>query len=168
MIKPMITVTETKAWLRKYRDLELEADIQSERIVRLMTKIEGVKAQVITGMPSAHGGSNDRITDLIAKKIEIEDSARKAIEIQKRERARIEKAVSQMASPMSRAIIRHRYVDGNTWEKTCSLVFGKQADYDEKMDSYLRRVFLIHGDALKELTEIILVDSDYKDLDREH
>lgn len=162
-----ITVTDTKIWLQGYRNLELEADTQSERLICLTNKIEGVGAQVITGMPSAHNSSNDRITDLIAKKIEIEESVRTAVEIQKKERARIEKAVMQLSSPKCRALIRHRYIDGNTWEKTCSLIFGKLDDYEEKQESYLRRVFLIHGDALKELTEIISANEEYSDLKRE-
>lgn len=162
-----ITVTETKAWLQEYRNLELEADIQSERLIRLINRIEGVGAQVITGMPTAHSSSNDRITDLIAKKMEIEDSVSKAVEIQKRERARIEKALVKMSNPKCRALIRHRYIDGNTWEKTSSLIFGNQDDYEEKQESYLRRVFLVHGDALTELTGIISGDEEYSDIKRE-
>lgn len=51
-----------------------------------------------------------------------------------------------------------RYLDGCRWEEVAEMLFGQRDDYEEKADSFLRRVHKIHGAALGKLANIVPLD----------
>ena len=148
-------VDAVKAWLSEYREDEKELDEQCERLEKLQAKMIGLGAQVITDMPIVHGASNDRLTDLIAKKDEIDTSIKKLAMKHLKDRENIEKVVSELKTAEEKSVVRLRYVDALRWEDVSQLIFGKKDDYMGKEDSYLRRVFLTHGNALTGMVDIL-------------
>ena len=156
-------VDAVKAWLSQYREDDKELDEQYERLEKLRVKMYGLGAQVITDMPVVHGGTNDRLTDLIAKKEEIDTSMKRLAMKHLQDRENIEKVVSELKSAEEKAIIRLRYVDALRWEDVNQVIFGKKDDFCGKEDSYLRRVFLTHGNALTGIVDLMQLDK-YREL----
>jgi hypothetical protein len=120
----------------------------------------------------------DRYTDLLAE-IRIEERRAKALEddgsvIQRRARAGIcdnlnklldqeqkeyealIKIINQLPRVEQRQVLLARYMDGQGWQAITAAIFGDRCDFDEKAQSYLRRVHRIHGNALANANKIML------------
>lgn len=54
-----------------------------------------------------------------------------------------------------RQVMLARYMDGQQWRNIAAAIFGDEADYTERAESYLRRVQRIHGNALKNANRIL-------------
>ena len=121
---------------------------QCERMDRLKTKIIGVGAQVLSDMPKSPNHDNDRAADLIAQKIDLEKELGATAAELVEERRGIERAISSLKNADQKAVILSRYIDGDSFKDVNELVFGGKVDFADKEESYMRRVFNIHGAAL--------------------
>lgn len=148
-------VQAVKDRLVSYRERERDIENQTEMLDRLQTKMEAVGAQNITDMPRAPSPSNDRITDLMAHKIEIEEMIKEDLEYQKQERKFIEGVLKRIKSADERGVIRFRYLVGLNWYDVTDAMFGAKGDYLGKEDSYLRRITKLHGQALLSMAKYI-------------
>ena len=137
-----------KAKLTEYVDKVKYYRHQCERMDRLQTKIIGVGAQVLSDMPKAPSHDNDRAADLIAQKIDLENELSETAAELLEERRGIEKAIASLKNADQKAVILSRYIDGESFKDVNELVFGGKIDFADKEDSYMRRVFNIHGAAL--------------------
>lgn len=54
-----------------------------------------------------------------------------------------------------RQVVLARYIDGMAWGTITAIIFGKREDFDEKQQSYQRRIYRIHGNALANANRII-------------
>lgn len=77
-------VEAVKQRLIDLRDLRREIENQSERLERLETKLVGVGAQALTDMPKSPSPSNDRISDLMQQKFDLEEDIRATLEHRRR------------------------------------------------------------------------------------
>lgn len=141
-------VAAVKERLKTYSENQRDIDNQIERLERLITKMNGVGAQTISDMPRAKGVVGDRIADMVSQKDDLERVIREAIEEQSREWKRIEKILNQLRKVDERAVIRMRYHDGEGWSEVTKMLFGRKDDFEEKEETYLRRIHKIHGAAL--------------------
>lgn len=108
----------TKSELQKYRDLLKEKEDLQERILRKESAIKSAAVQVITGMPRAESGDSDKIARAVAQIEKLKELyERKLVEIEN-ELARIESEIERL-EPFERRLVRHRYIDGYSWEKIC-------------------------------------------------
>lgn len=148
-------VAAVKERLINYREKEREIDNQIERLVRLVTKMNSVGAQVITDMPRAPGMAEDRMSGYLAQKEELEADIRRTEQEQKREWNRIEVVLSKLKHSDERAVIRIRYHDRESWAAVAEVIFGNIEDYEEREGTYVRRVHKIHGSALLNMAKII-------------
>lgn len=137
-----------KTKLKEYVEKVKYYRLQCERMDRLQTKIIGVGAQVLSDMPKAPSHDNDRAADLIAQKIDLEKELGESVAEILEERRGIEKAIRSLKNADQRAVILSRYIDGDSFKDVNELVFGGKADFADKEDSYMRRLFNIHGEAL--------------------
>lgn len=62
--------------------------------------------------------------------------------------------IDELPCSEQRQVIMTRYFDGKTWAEVSEVIFGRRPDFDEKAESYQRRVYRIHGDALANLNRI--------------
>ena len=108
----------------------------------------GVGAMNISDMPRSPSHKQDRLTDLVALKMELQQTVSDEEKKQKEMRHRVEYVIKQIRSADQRNIIRMRYIDGDEWLQICRNLFERKKDYDEKADSYLRQVYRLHGYAL--------------------
>ena len=126
-----------KEKLKTYGEMVKDYSNQCERLERLMIRLEGLGAQNITDMPKSPSPSNDRMSDLISQKIEIEEELGFTYKEIQEERREMEKAI--------------RYIDRETYKEVTNLLFGDRKDYLDKEETYMRRTFQLHGEALVNL-----------------
>lgn len=70
------------------------------------------------------------------------------------EREKLAEMLNALHSEHQRQVILARYFDGHSWAQITALIFGNKPDFLERAESYMRRVFRIHGNALAELNKI--------------
>lgn len=148
-------VEAVKQRLIDLRDLRREIENQSERLERLETKLVGVGAQAPTDMPKSPSPSNDRISDLMQQKFDLEEDIRATLEHRRRERMFFEKIIRRLKRSDERAVIRSRYLDGASWGDVVDLLYGDEEDLLEREDMYRKRVFKLHGRALLSMAQYI-------------
>lgn len=148
-------VEAVKQRLIDLRDLRREIENQSERLERLEMKLVGVEAQALTDMPKSPSPSNDRISDLMQQKFDLEEDIRATLEHRRRERMFFEKIIRRLKRSDERAVIRSRYLDGASWGDVVDLLYGDEEDLLEREDMYRKRVFKLHGRALLSMAQYI-------------
>lgn len=151
----------TKERLQRYTNLVQEIDRQFEALEIMKEKLISPKTSNLTGMPkSAASGSFDRMSMAIAKKEDIEENIKALLRKERQEAQAIEEAVQLLEEPNERQVIRLRYVDGFTWTEVCRALFGRRKDYEERLDTFERRTYKIHGKALINLEAITALPED--------
>ena len=148
-------VEAVKQRLIDLRDLRREIENQSERLLRLSTKLLGGGAQALPEMPKSPSPSNDRISDLMQQKFDLEEDIRATLEHRRRERMFFEKIIRRLKRSDERAVIRSRYLDGASWGDVVDLLYGDEEDLLEREDMYRKRVFKLHGRALLSMAQYI-------------
>ncbi len=131
-----------------------EIDNQIERLERMEATMTSPSGPNLTGMPRASGNTNDRVAIQVARKIELEETIKKAIEEERKEREAIELMVQLIKKPDERAVIRLRYFDRAEWPEICKILFGESEDFEDNTENYMRKTFRIHGTALISLAEV--------------
>lgn len=141
--------------LIEYREREKDIESQTERLDRLEMKIMSVGSPTLSDMPKSPSPLQDRVTALIADKIDLENDIRQAIAEQRQEKKDIEVILRKLRHSEERAVIRMRYFDGASWNDVVDMLFGGKDDFLGKEDTYLRRTHKIHGSALLNMAIII-------------
>ena len=141
-------VQAVKERFNDFREREKEIEYQAEAIEVLNNKLTGLGAMEITDMPRSPSPPKDRLTDLVNRKIELEEELKSIIEEQAAERKAIIKLLKKLKSADERGVIKFRYLLCLEWYDVNFSMFGAKEDFDEKEESYLRRVYNIHGRAL--------------------
>lgn len=137
-----------KERLKQYIDNDRDIDNDIERLERLETRMIGLGAQQLSDMPRSPSHSNDRITDLLNRKVELEEQIRLAVQAQTEERKTIEAILKAVCDSEQKAVVRMHYFDGYKWPAVNEMLFGNKTDYVDKEASYLRRTHRIHCAAL--------------------
>ena len=144
-----------KEWLNDYRETERDIDNQVERLDRLDMQMTSISSPVITDMPRNPSPVYDRAAAVVAKKVDLENEIREAIQSQKRKRELIEDILKHLRSSDERGVIRIRYLDRASWYEVTDVLFGGREDYLNKEETYLRRVHKIHGSALQHIAQYV-------------
>lgn len=147
---------DVKKWLVRYREREQEIDDQIELVERLQSQMTSTSAKEITGMPRGSSSSGDRLASMVAQKDELETEIRNLIRQREESRRYIEEAVKHLPKAEEKAVIRLRYIGRSSWTEVVAMMFGKNDGFDEKQESYLRRVTKTHGRALEDMAAYIL------------
>lgn len=130
-MKPKSPIKEK---FKSYRRILEEIEIEEQRCKVLQDD------NSITGRRSK-AGIKDHLRELLAK-----------------ENAEYEELVAIInALPCvdQRQVVLARYIDGMAWGTITAIIFGKREDFDEKQQSYQRRIYRIHGNALANANRII-------------
>lgn len=76
------------------------------------------------------------------------------LEAEAREHDALAAIIDAIPYPEQRQVLYARYVDGHAWCFCARLLFGRRPDFEEKAESYERRVYRIHGEALANANRI--------------
>lgn len=85
-----------KAWLRRYQELQTDADRLHDRAVELRSRAESAKTSTLDGMPRTQSFDGDRTGALLAQLEEIEGEAKEAQEAATTARRELEAAIRQI------------------------------------------------------------------------
>lgn len=85
----------------------------------------------------------------------IRDHIRELLDRENCEYESLTKIINALPEVEQRQVILARYMDGLGWETINAVVFGKKRNFEEKRDSYQRRIYRIHGSALANANKII-------------
>ena len=92
---------------------------------------------------------------MIEKKADYENEL---IEYEKKldeDKATLEAYIKQIDNMNERDVLTYRYIDFELWEDVCFIFFGDLTDYEQKQDSYLRRLRRYHKNAIEHLAQIM-------------
>lgn len=143
----MIKEPITKERLKRYIRLRQEIENQLERLGRMAASIESPGSMKMDGMPHSNFAV-DRMAIAVSRKIELEDTIKAGLQKEYEEVKELEAGVQLLEEPNERQVIRLRYFDGLTWMEICEALYGKKKDYADRIETYERRTYKIHGAAL--------------------
>lgn len=130
-MKPKSPIKER---LKAYTSLLLEIKIEEQRAKAI------IDDGSVTGR-RAMAGIRDHIKTLLDK--------------ENTEYEALIKIINALPCVEQRQVVLARYMDGLPWGTVNVIVFGKKDDFDIKRDSYQRRIYRIHGNALANANRIL-------------
>lgn len=142
-------------WLDEYVSAEEDIDREIERLEYLTARMTSIGSQVITGMPRSTNASTDRMADKLGQKEELEASIRAAVSEQAKKRKQIEAVIRKLKNTEERAVIRLRYLDRTDWNDIQEVMFGMKPDFNDRYDTYKRRMYRVRGTALVNMGKIL-------------
>lgn len=133
-----MTSQQKKESLLKYREAIREAERLENEMRRWRSRAEKV-TMALKMTPSGSPGSRsleDAVDRIDALAVQLGAAQRRAVDL----RRHIEVSIAQVEDGRLRELLRHRYIDGDTWESIAV-----------KMDYSYMHVCRLHGDALAAL-----------------
>src|SRR5574344_749071 len=133
-----MTNREKKAYLQKYRAADDEINDllrEKERIMSRLTRM----TSCLSGMPHG-GGESDKMTDGIAKVIELDAEIDSKVDALCDLRREVCANIGTVGDATLRRILMLRYISGKTWEQIAV-----------EMDRSYMQICRLHGKALSEI-----------------
>lgn len=112
-----MTKDELKKQLHRYRELEAERKQIEKELERVADLMNGPRGANLDGMPKAPG-IGDPVLGVVSQHLALEERYR----LQLQKLAAAQSAIEDMIEglePMTRKLMRHRYIEGLTWEEVC-------------------------------------------------
>lgn len=159
-----------KQWLRRFGELQLDADRLFDRADELRSRAESAKISGLGGMPRSQSYDSDRTGALLAQIEEAEAEAIAAQEAATAARREVETEIRKINGPRwadRREVLRLRYLDGLRWEDAAEKFFGDDPAFWDKQELFVRRIFKIHRAALQELTKIVPLQEEQEIMTKE-
>lgn len=132
----------TKEALRNYRQLKSEISQLEQALQELEASMASPRSTRMDAMPRACPNGAGPTERLVFKHIELTELYTEKLAGLRAEQLRIEKAIEQL-EPVERLLIRHRYLEGLTWEEVAV-----------RMGYSWRQVHRLHGRALESLKDL--------------
>lgn len=152
---PNVDVAPIKFRLQSIGEMERDIDNQTERLEHLVNRMTVAGAQVMSDMPKGGSRGRDRFADYLARKEEMEKHIQFTSEKLRRELWLMEKVVSHLPRSDEKAVIQMRYFDHDSWQEITELIFGSRPDFDDKRDTYARRIHRLHVAALYHMASLM-------------
>lgn len=138
-----------KQTLRQYRPLVQEIEQIEEQINRLGDGLIG--AVNINDMPHSQSKIHDSMAEVACKMADLAQVMAIKLNVAIALRTEIEQCIDSLEEPRERLLMRSRYIDGLNWNRVAECLYGKQTDFMDRFDSYLRTVYRQHGRILQKL-----------------
>lgn len=148
-------------WLNRYAENENALDDLLERIAALRSRMESPRAATITGMPHGGGYQGDAFARGLSQIEELEEKAQDLLKKSRTLYSEINGAIDQITGKGAahlRCVLRCRYLDCFSWNEVNEILFSRKPDFDDKVETYLRRTFRLHKEALEALQKIVVPD----------
>lgn len=147
-----------KEWLSRYRQ-------QSDYIERLAYELDALDSKAIAprttsldGLPRAPGYAGDPTGGIVGRLDELRTEIADTLAEATATRREIEAVIKQINGPRwpeLRAVLRFRYLLCLSWGDVNDALFGGKRDFLDREDSYMRKTYRIHGEALIALLEFV-------------
>ena len=136
-----MTETERKKikWLEEYGGIQKRIDRLEMEIEEWRTRLEGLSAQIIDGMPKNHGKRKSWVKE-ITEIERLDDELTKELLKLRNKRLAIIDAINTLQDPVLQVLVEYRYIDNMRWEEICT-----------KMYYSWRQVHYMHVKALRQI-----------------
>lgn len=149
------------------RSLKLRGKLAAkyERLDALTLRLSSPSSPRWDAIPGGGTPNRDRLADGVAQKIELEQQIER---LKQKLRADVWQLTEwfEELHPRRELVMCLRYVDGLDWKEVNAAMHDSEPDFDEDVDGYAHRMFLLHQRALVDLVEIMQLD-DQKEHDEE-
>lgn len=155
------TSEAVKGWLQRYQEAARDSEALDSRVANARAKAEAARTSHLDGMPRGGGFAGDSVGTALARIDELEREAAEARACAMGLYHEIDAAIKRINGPGwpdMRAVLRVRYLDLERWEGVTEVLFGQRDDYEDRQESFIRRVHKIHGAALAALAELVPLD----------
>lgn len=153
-----LSTDQLKKWLSRYAAAAKEVRLLRERADAIRTRAASPSSPTLDGMPRSPGFEGDRLGEVIGIADALDREAAEKEQDAAALYAEIDGAIRQIEGKHGverRTVLQCRYLDGQAWGGVTFLLFGDRADFNEKEESYARRVFNIHKAALEDLAQVL-------------
>lgn len=134
-----------KEYLSEYQWASKEARSLLDSIETIQTRLESTAAKQLEAEGAQHSGSGRDIqSELIIRKVELEEMLLRKYKEILRKREQIEGVIEQVESGRERTLLRMRYIQCMKWEEICVAIGYEWT-----------QTHSIHGKALKEVEQIL-------------
>lgn len=136
-----MTETERKKikWLEEYGGIQKRIDRLEMEIEEWRTRLEGLGAQIIDGMPKTHGKRKSWVKE-ITEIERLDDELTKELLKLRNKRLAIIDAINTLQDPVLQVLVEYRYIDNMRWEEICT-----------KMHYSWRHVHRLHMIAIRKI-----------------
>lgn len=154
----MSTDQAVKEWLSRYAVVAREVALLRARADAIRDRAASPDSPTLDGMPRSPGFDGDKIGGIIGAADALDREAAEKAQDAAALYAEIDGAIRRIEGNHAaerRTVLQCRYLDGQAWGGVTFLLFGDRADFNEKEESYGRRVFNIHKAALEDLAQVL-------------
>ena len=138
-----------KKRLTAYMELEQHIDNLIEQYETARAQLEGISSPDISGMPrGSSGASHDRFANKIARCDDLEQKIQRKMAARDSERRSLEELIDALPKARQKSVIEMRYLDAMDWKEINQVLFGRNEDFAYREDTYMRKIFYAHGEAL--------------------
>lgn len=130
----------TKERLKQYRHIKKEIEQTKGLLAELEARVYGLQSPEISDMPRAHTAKGSSAQELAADStMQLREKYWTQLQELAAEQLAVEEAIETL-DPTLRQMLRHRYIEGMTWEEICVA-----------MSYSWRQVHRLHAQALRQL-----------------
>lgn len=137
------------------RSLKLRGKLAAkyERLDALTLRLSSPSSPRWDAIPGGGTPNRDRLADGVAQKIELEQQIER---LKQKLRADVWQLTEwfEKLPPRRELVMCLRYVDGLDWKEVNAAMHDGEPDFDENIDLYTHRTFLLHGQALSDLAKL--------------
>lgn len=154
----MPTIEDVKQWLSRFAENERQLDNLIERIELLRSRLEAPKTATISGLPHGGGYEGDQIGRTLGQIEKLEEIGQDQLKKSRHLYAEINKTIDKItgrAWPDLRAVLKMRYLDLANWSEINFMLWGGKSDFNDREETYLRRTYRIHAEALEAMLNIV-------------
>lgn len=153
-----LSTDRVKEWLSRYADAAREVALLRARADAIRDRAASPTAPTLDGMPRAPGFDGDKLGGVIgaadALDREADEKERDVAALYGEIDGTIRRIEGKHGAER-RTVLQCRYLDGQPWGGVTYLLFGDRVDFNDKEDSYARRVYMIHKAALEDLAQVL-------------
>lgn len=149
---------QVKEWLSRYAVAAREVALLRARADAIRDRAASPSSPTLDGMPRSPGFEGDRLGEVIgiADVIErqVAEKEAQAAEAYREIDATIQQISGKHATER-KFILQCRYLDRMDWPDVIFLLFGDKDDFGDREDSFTRRAYNIHKEALQDIRTIL-------------
>lgn len=140
---------EAKKRLYRWKDLLRDIPLSEKRLEGMQQRLDSLGSQSIgDGLPKATGFKQDKLSGLVAAKVDLENEIKRKKALVQSELEQIKLIISNMPDAEERYVLLSRYVDCNDWKIIISGFYDVPVSYGEEFDKMARALYRKHGSAL--------------------
>lgn len=144
-----------RKWLEEYREFESDVKYSLGRLDQHEARMTSIGSPVISDMPKASGRIGDRTSELVARKLELEEEVDDAVLLRNERRKEMKEIIKHLKKANERIVLKLRYIDLLNVYDTADMLYGDNDDFLDRDYTYMRRAQEIQRSALENLVRYL-------------